>query len=90
MEQPGSTDHAAATPWKTHSCCLRISSMSAFSVLLLALRALSSSFSNSVRWAFFIASIAKIGNKKVSLSTAQLLYFVLKRHYHAENMAARI
>lgn len=45
---------------ETHSCCLRISSISAFSALLLALRALSSSFSSSDRWAFFIASIAEI------------------------------
>lgn len=48
----------------TYSCCLLISSMSAFSVLLWALRALSISFSNSVRWAFFIASMAEDTNEQ--------------------------
>lgn len=61
---PKSWGQTAATLLKTYSCCMRISSMSAFSVLLFALRALSSSFSNSVRWAFFIASIAKATDKK--------------------------
>lgn len=64
--------------------------MSAFSVLLLVLRALSSSFSSSVRWAFFIASIAKEKRKKSPLThTVQLSHLIVKLYCYCGRVQMR-